>query len=54
MPLGLDFMLEHQVVQRVLRVKKNKKKQTQKPHKEKIAVGCGKVMSNRRKVTKHY
>jgi len=37
-------------------VKKNKKKQTQtqKPHKEKIAVGCGKVMGNRRKVTKYY
>jgi hypothetical protein len=35
-------------------VKKNKKKQTQKPHKEKIARGCGKVMADRRKVTTYH
>jgi len=33
---------------------KKRKKHKQKPKKEKIAVGCGKVMESRRKVTKYY
>jgi hypothetical protein len=32
---------------------KKKKRKKQKPHKKKIAIGCGKVMGNRRKVTKY-
>jgi len=31
-----------------------KKRKKQKPYKEEIAVGCGKVMESRRKATKHY
>ena len=30
------------------------KNAVKKPYKKKIAVGCGKVMENRRKVTKYY
>tara|TARA_R100001244_G_scaffold41071_1_gene36940 strand:+ start:1475 stop:1582 length:108 start_codon:yes stop_codon:yes gene_type:complete len=30
------------------------KKSVKKPYKKKIAIGCGKVMGNRRKVTKYY
>ena len=31
-----------------------KKKKKKRPYKKKIAVGCGKVMENRRTVTKYY
>jgi|TARA_R110002153_G_scaffold243764_1_gene399176 hypothetical protein len=34
--------------------KKKKQTQKQKPHKEKIARGCGKVMADRRKVTTYH
>ena len=30
-----------------------KRKKKQKPYKKKIAIGCGKVMGDRRKVTKY-
>jgi hypothetical protein len=30
-----------------------KRKKKQKPHKKKIAIGCGKIMGDRRKVTKY-
>jgi len=32
---------------------KKKRKKKQKPYKKKIAIGCGKVMGDRRKVTKY-